>query len=399
VVLPEWFEGFTVFVSARYGVHQSIEMFREIVAVIDDGNSPLARAVLERSRHRTTKRSGSAVLEQFLVATGKLFVVDPQVERAPARRQARITATPLLWQPMMKDYLAAMLAHRERAAKRGTRQASNRCIEQRLTVLRNLALFCVERCGGWFSVSASDIDGFVSVVPQTRTSQIDDLRAFYRWARKQRRVLFDPTGHLVVQRRFKHQPVVLDNTAAKVLFQRWTADVNVHPHEAFIGLITMLHGASLSELQPLTIGSVDTIRMSVQLGRRPGPTILDPYTWAATERVIRLHEDEVGAVNPYLLATKLMRAKPKPPSKSILGNRITGAELGIDARTLRSMHLARFVEQFDPMLVSAAHAITPKGALYYQNDGINPVRFDQLDARTAQSIKRTQPSCPPSPGV
>lgn len=46
----------------------------------------------------------------------------------------------------------------------------------------------------------SDIEAFVSNVASTRTAQLDVMRAFYRWARKKRRVLADPTSGLTDSR-------------------------------------------------------------------------------------------------------------------------------------------------------------------------------------------------------
>jgi hypothetical protein len=68
----------------------------------------------------------------------------------------------------------------------------------------------------------------------------------------------------------------LDLTIQRELFRRWTTDPAVHPHEALVGLLALLHGATNQDLRGLMVSDTTPANRSVQLGSRPHPTPLDP---------------------------------------------------------------------------------------------------------------------------
>ncbi|MDH2387971.1 site-specific integrase [Streptomyces sp. HNM0663] len=63
------------------------------------------------------------------------------------------------------------------------------------------------------------------------------------------------------------------------LFRRWTTDDQVHPHEALLGMLALLHGASSTEVRTLKITDIDTAAQAVRLGKRRHPVPLDPASW------------------------------------------------------------------------------------------------------------------------
>ena len=380
VELPGWFDDFSAFVLHRWGPYRAMDILRVAAYTIRDGGPATERSVLLRIAASEDVASAAA-LEAFLVSQRKMFRADTTTARAAIRRTRRVEATPPGWRRDVADFAVAIVAHRERAGRRGTYQVSDRRIEHHIGVLRDFARWCIttRRASEWSNVSTADIEAFVSNVASTRTAQLDAMRAFYRWARKHRRVLADPASSIKVMRNHAHVDVVISRSLAQSLVRRWTTNLDVHPHEAFIGLMTMLHGASTTELRHSKISDVNVGDRSIQLGSRPGPTVLDPYCWAALERVVTIHEKHVAVVNQHLLASGHVKTHTGPPSQSTMSERLHGGRLGVNSRTLRSAHLGRFVEGFDPVLVAAAHGITAKAALYYQGDRIDTSRTVTLD--------------------
>lgn len=389
-VLPDWFVEFAAFVEERFGAAHGLSILRPVhTALIDTGPST-ERAVRDRlASYPNIEAAAVRAFEAFLVEHGKLFAVDHRMEMAPSRRAFRIDGVPAKWRREVALFGVAMIEHRDRAKRRGTRQVGDRRIEERLATLRNFARWCVTNHPelSWWLVSTCHIEAFVSAVPRTRTIQLSAMRAFYRWALRQRFVIVDPTAAIKIVFFHPHTPIVLSDDLAKGLFRRWTTDLDVHPHESFIGLMTMLHGASSNELRTLTIGRIDLRARSVRLGTRPGWTVLDPFCWAAIERVLSYHQKRVGALNTHILASGWVRTHTGPPCQSALTKHFGALGLGVTLRNLRSAHLVSFVEDYDVALVAAAHAMIPKGALYYRSDRIDNSRIIELGI-----VTETRPS-------
>ena len=93
----------------------------------------------------------------------------------------------------------------------------------------------------WSVVDRHDIEAFVAAAGSGRISL---LRNFFRFARHRRIVLIDPTRGLTrnTSRGFIGKTLPLDRQ--RVLFRRWTTDPTVHPHEALLGVLALLHAAS-----------------------------------------------------------------------------------------------------------------------------------------------------------
>jgi site-specific recombinase XerD len=104
------------------------------------------------------------------------------------------------------------------------------------------------------------------------------LRSFFRWARRRRLVLVDPTGGLWRNSNSRFSGDTLSLPDQRRLFRRWTEGTQVDPREAFVGLMVLLHGATQHELRSLTVDDVDRPQRAVRLGRRSHPLVLDPQT-------------------------------------------------------------------------------------------------------------------------
>ena len=74
--------------------------------------------------------------------TGGLALPTDQAERlAAGRRQRRLDAIPEPLRPAAAGFAAACLKARDRARQAGTRPRSDRTIENRLAIVRDLAVF------------------------------------------------------------------------------------------------------------------------------------------------------------------------------------------------------------------------------------------------------------------
>ena len=70
-------------------------------------------------------------------------------------------------------------------------------------------------------------------------------------------MLIDPTAGLNAPQTMAFRGPTLPADRQRELFQRWSTDPDVHPHEAFVGLAALLHGATTQELQHLTDDDID----------------------------------------------------------------------------------------------------------------------------------------------
>lgn len=105
--------------------------------------------------------------------------------------------------------------------------------------------------------------------PKARKRRLAVLGQFFRFARAQHVVLIDPTRNMTSQhsKGFRGSTLTLDQQ--RCLFRRWTTSEKVHPHEAVVGILALLHGASNSEVRMLQVNDVDQQAQTVRLGKRP----------------------------------------------------------------------------------------------------------------------------------
>jgi hypothetical protein len=159
------------------------------------------------------------------------------------------------------------------------------------------------------------------------------------------------------------------------LFRRWTTGTDVHPHEAAVGLLALVHGATTQELRHLTVTSIDPAAQAVHLPGRPQPTPLDPWTWAAIQRCLD-HRHALRSDNPHLLVTRVTKATRAPADSGYVKNAV--ARAGVRPRILRSTRLLAMVNTADPKLVAAAFGMTRDAVIAYLADRIDPTRLADL---------------------
>jgi integrase len=193
-------------------------------------------------------------------------------------------------------------------------------------------------------------------------------------------ILIDPTSGLSAKaaKGFIGQTLTLDQQ--RRLFQRWTTDPAVHPHEALLGILSLLHGASSSEVRHLRRDQIDRAGRTIRLGQRPHRVPLDPVSWATVQRCVT-HRESQRTSNPHLMVTKGTKgtkAGRNPASVAYVSHLLDPA--GISPRMLRSTRLIDLVHTMDAKLVAAAFGMHPKGVMIYLADHVGPGRMPETMA-------------------
>jgi integrase len=198
------------------------------------------------------------------------------------------------------------------------------------------------------------------------------VRQFFRFARAQRMVLVDPTKGLSAKESNAFRGRTLTLQQQRTLFRRWTTDTDVHPHEALVGMLALLHGASSREARLLRADDIDHRAHALQLGNRPHPVPLDPASWAVLQRCLAYREQQRTA-NPYVIITKGTKAGRRPASTAYLSHVLD--DCGFPPRMIRSTRLVDLVNTMDPKLVAAAFGMDPQATLIYLADHVDPGRL------------------------
>ena len=361
---PAWFGAFADWLLERSAPAVCLRHLRRVEGALHAGidrPAALIAAVTDGGRSGRSPGDAARLLEAFLVARGLVLASDERGRLAHARRERRIERCPPPLRPGAERYLAWLLAGRERARRIGEHPLSDHTIEQRLAVLADLATrLDLDGVRDWATCSRGHVEAFLAT-GRDRGFRLAALRDFFRFARTQRICLTDPTAGLAHRpaRGFRGRTLTTADQAR--LLRRW-AGGDCHPHEALVGLLSLLHAASVSELRPLTVNNVNTATRTVRLGRRPHPVPLDPVSFAALERCLA-HRAGLGTENPHVIVTRGTRAHRAPASQAYLSHVLDPA--GVSPSLLRQTRLAALTHRFDPRLVAAAFGMTPEGALHY----------------------------------
>ena len=361
---PPWFGAFAGWLLERSATGVNLRHLRRVERALSVGverPAALIAAVTDGGRSGRSPGDTARLLETFLVARGLMLAGDERGRLAHRRRARRIERCPPPLRPAAERYLAWLLAGRERARRIGEHPLTDHTIEQRLAVLAQFATHLDhDGVADWATCSRGHIEPFLAT-GRDRGFRLAALRDFFRFARKERICLTDPTAGLAHRpaRGFRGQTVARADQAR--LLRRWAAG-DCHPHEALVGLLSLLHGASVSELRALTINNVNTATRKLRLGRRPHPVPLDPVSFTALERCLA-HRAGLSTENPHVIVTRGTRAHRTPASQPYLSHVLDPA--GVNPSLLRQTRLAELTHRFDPRLVAAAFGMTPEGALHY----------------------------------
>jgi len=360
---PSWLGAFAGWLLDRSATGVILRHLRRVEGALSAGverPAALIAAVSDGGRSGRSPGDTARLLEGFLVHRGLVLASDERGRLAHGRRARRIERCPEPLRAAAERYAAWLLSGRERARRIGEQPLTDHTVEQRLAVLAALATQ-LDRTGvrDWATCSREHIETFIAT--GDRGFRLAALRDFFRFARQQRLCLTDPTVGLVHRpaRGFRGRTLAKGEQAS--LLRRW-ATGDSHPHEAFVGLLALLHGASVSELRPLTINDIKMAARTMRLGRRSHHVPLDPLSFAALQRCLAYRE-QLGTENPHVIVTRGTRAHRTPASQPYLSHVLDPA--GVTPRLLRQTRLAELTHRLDPRLVAAVFGMTPEGALHY----------------------------------
>lgn len=369
---PDWLSGFGAYLVGRHHPSRACAMLTRLGKRLADNAAPVHPQTLLESIDADAPLMRT--LEDFLT-TNKLALPPDRAERhAAARRQSRIDAVPEHLRPAVTGFAGHLVVSRDRARRAGTHPRGHATLEARLTALRDFAQFLTTRRGktDWATIEVGDVEAFLHAHPSRRALYMTGLRQFCRYALRRRLMLIDPTAGLNAPQTMAFRGPTLPADRQRELFQRWSTDPSVHPHEAFVGLAALLHGATTQELQHLTDDDIDPDQHHIRLGRRPHPTPLDPWTWAALQRCID-HRKTLGSNNSHLLVTMQTKATRAAPSDGYIKNTLRA--VGIQPRILRSTRLVDLVGTVDAKLVAAAYGMHNEAVIAYLGDHVDAARL------------------------
>ena len=376
---PSWLADFVAQVAAGHCVARACGFVTDLGRLLEDEHSNSPQALLERSR-RPGRSMGSfaRALEDFFTLRGLALPTDQAERLAAGRRNRRVEAVPEPLRPAVAAFDVFRMRAQDRARRAGTRPRSNHTLETALATMRDLAIFLIDERHktDWSLVDVHDIEAFLAILPKGRKRRLTVLRQFFRFARAQKLVLVDPTRDLVAKEAngFRGQTLTLDQQ--RQLFRRWTTEEHVHPHEALVGMLALLHGASSSEARLLQITEVDHPGQSIRLGKRPHPVPLDPASWAVLQRCLD-HRHAWPTENPHVMVTKGIKAGRGPASTAYLSHVLD--DCGFPPRIIRSTRLLDLVNTMDPKLVAAAFGMDPQATLIYLSDRVDETRLSRWE--------------------
>jgi site-specific recombinase XerD len=369
---PGWLDAFVAHLAARHCVGRACTMLTTLGRLLEAEPTSRPQAVLEAAR-RPGRSMGSLAraLEDFFT-DHRLAIATDQAERlAAGRRRRRIDAAPGPLRPAVAGFAGFLLQARERARRAGTRPRSDHTIEAALATVRDLARFLDGHRGkrDWALVDVGDLEAFLATLPKARKRRLTVLRQFFAFAKAQRLVLVDPTRGLHAKQPNGFVGQTVDLARQRRLLRRWTTDdPAVHPHEALLGILALLHGASSREVRLLRRDQVDPAARTVRLGSRPHPVPLDPASWRALQRCLA-HRQALGTDNPHVVVTRGTKAGRRPASTAYLSHLLDPA--GVPPRMLRCTRLADLVTTTDAKLVAAAFGLDPEGVRIYLADRVH----------------------------
>jgi integrase len=379
---PEWWIGFGEFLAARIAATRCVSLLHRLAATLAQMPGAGPTAVLD-----TIRKPGRAIgelaraLETYFVESGLALALDVTTQAAAARRARRVAEIPDPFRSVAASFDDHQLRSKERARHAGTQPRSDRTLEINLAAIRDLARYLTAHrpaVTDWTLVDTGDVEAFLAAVanPANRARQLHALQGFFRFARQHRHILADPTRRLNANSNLPFHGQVLEHARQRALFRRWTrTPEDLHPHEPVIGLLGLLHGASVAELRSLCVDDIDLAAGTVVLGRRPHPTPTDPATMTALRRCLQ-HRDQHVRAGPYLLVNQKSKTTGKQVSLDYLATILAPAEVSV--QTLRATRLAQLVTTMDPVLVSTAFGIRRGAALHYLADSVDPTRLPNL---------------------
>jgi integrase len=373
---PWWLGEFAEFAGERHCMGRACAMITALGRLLRDGQPLNPQALLERAR-RPGRSAGplARTLEDFFVSNDLAFGLDQPARLAAGRRQRRVEATPEQLRPAVMFFCDHLVRSRERARRAGTHMRSDSTIESGLANIRDLARFVVtERAKtDWATVQADDIEAFLNAQPRNRRRRLSNARQFFGWARRNKLILIDPTISVTLTPRPGFTGRTLSVAEQRRLFRRWTTGPpGVHPHEALVGILALLHAMSATELRTLQLQDIDLVGQSMHVSSRAHRVPLDPVSVTVIEAAIA-HRARLGTKNPHLIVTKVTKPRMTPASSAYLTHVLDPAD--VRTKTLRATRLVDLLISLDPKVVAEALGMNADGLLAYTADTVDPDRL------------------------
>lgn len=369
---PDWLAGFADYLTGRHHPTRACQMITVLGRLLDEHAQAHPQRLLEAATERHGPLAGA--LEDFFTTHRLAMPLDHEERRASARRTRRLDAIPPPLRSAVADFADHQVDQRRRAQRAGTRPRGHLTIESHLTTVRDLAQFLADQRGvtDWATVQVGDIEAFLADQPSTRAHRLGGLRKFFGFAARRRLILADPTRQVTAPQPWGFRGPTLSRDQQRNLFRRWTTNDDVHPHEALVGLLALLHGATTQEIRRLTVDAIDPTERTVGISGRPQPTPVDPWTWTAIENCLA-HRAQLASSNPHLLITSQTKATRAPASDGYVKHRLD--PVGVGPRILRSTRLAALATTVDPKLVATAYGMTNDAVTSYLADHVDATRI------------------------
>jgi len=373
---PDWLDGFIVHLAGSYSPSRACQLITALGRLLDEDGQPAhPQALIERARWPGRSMGPLARgLETFFTEHGLALPTDHAGQLAAGRRQRRIDAVPRPLRPAVAGFADSMLAARQRARRARTRPRSDHTIEAALATIRDLALFLAGGRGkqDWALADVHDVEAFLATLPRARKRRLTVLRQFFRFARSRKLILADPSRGLGAREPRGFTGRTLRLNEQRELFRRWTTGRDAHPHEALLGILALLHGASSHEVRNLRAGDIDETNRTARLGSRPLPVPLDPASWQVLQRCLA-HRESQRTANPHVIVTKGTKAGRAPASTAYVTHLLD--KCGVPLRSVHCTRLADLVNTIDPKLVAAVFGMKPESVMYYLADHVDDGRL------------------------
>jgi hypothetical protein len=194
---PDWLNAFAAHVAGPQCAPRASALISGLGRLLRDGGPTHPQALLERAR--TPGRSMGTlakVLQDFFTTRGMAMPVDHATQLSARRRQRRVNAVPEPLRGGVAGFADFMLQARERARRAGTKPRTDSTMDSHLSTVRALATHLATHRGkeDWATVDVHDVEAFLAVNPAVRKTKLTALRQFFRFARRRRIVLVDPTN-------------------------------------------------------------------------------------------------------------------------------------------------------------------------------------------------------------
>jgi len=374
VVVPSWWEELTTFTAARHHPSGTVIILRATRRLLADEPTAGPQRLLARCANDGPT---SLALAAFFTDCGLAWPDDNRQQQAARRRGRYLEAVPAPLVSGVAEFHSALLDQRERARRRGQRPLGHESMENKLRILRDLAIHlnASRSVTGWAEVTTADLEGWIVHAPARRHHLTYVLRGFFAWAKGRKLVLVDPARSLRLGPQPAFAGTIIDRDTQQALFGRWTS-AEVRPHERFTGLLALLHAASSTQTRSLVMTNIDSERRTLELAGRPFPTPIDPATWTALEACL-VQRDALGTLNPHVIVTRATRTGDNAADRSYLARLLHPGRTTPSA--CRQTRLAQLVIDLDPKLTAAALGMNGGGLVRYMDDNI---AHDRLQSAT-----------------